>query len=310
MRTKLLMGVILAGALAALVLLFIDFGQRPPHTGERNAGAAENTPSAAPEPGPGTPEPDPAPAHADEDDADGAHAHVHGAEQPPLPGGDIPSPDAILEASNRERAERVLAPRWRTGDQWTVDTYVARIQHPEGGWSARPRRYRYTVTDETRFGDHEVFAVEVVMLSAEGDTPVADFPPETFYVERFSYALVGLERTSRESGKDVKRIERFSPDLPEGVGSSAMFTSVPFDLPPRGIVGELAAYDDAFTALKFSEPDAPRIPEGELVGAGGDIIEVHFSGSDGTPVHQRWSATDPRWPVESVTPTTRSYWRR
>jgi hypothetical protein len=43
-----------------------------------------------------------------------------------------------------------------------------------------------------------------------------------------------------------------------------------------------------------------------MLNAGGDYLEVEFSTSEGV-VRQRWSTTDPRWPVESVTAEARSY---
>ncbi len=313
MRLRFLMAGALIVAVAGLILLFVDF--RAPENPDTQRGSG-NSSAATPET-PGSDSdalalPDAGEPAAEDDvttNAGQGQGHDHGAELPPLPGGDIPSPDAIIEASNRERAPMEVQPRWRTGDVWVVETYVRQIQTPEGNWSRVPRRYRYEVADETRFNDREVFQLKITMLAAEDDTRVEDFPEETFYVDRKSYALVGLERTSREGGKDVLREHSF--DHPSDQGSSSQFTSVPYDMPPRGLFGEVAPYDDAFTALKFSEPGAPRVPEAELVGAGGNIIEVHFNrSSDGGAVHQRWSLADPRWPVETVTANTRSYLRR
>ncbi len=248
-----------------------------------------------------------------------------GADPAPIPGPNDPEPGAapvatdparpdgadVLAASTADGPEQPVQLRWFKGDAWVVEVWLREMQTPQGGWSATPSRFRYRVTDETVFEGIECFEVTVDLLGqagAEGgDEPVGDFRPEVFYVDRESYKLVGVFRHAREGGKWVKRTRRLADDPRPEMGSSAAGTSVPFDLPPAGALGEARSGTDAFTTFRFSEPGAPRPDAASLLGAGGDYTEVSFGSPRGGKVHQRWAAGDRRWPAESVSTRARSY---
>lgn len=53
-----------------------------------------------------------------------------------------------------------LAPRWRAGDEWLVETWYRQVQAPEQGWSG-PALWRFRVEREVSFRDEPCWELVV-----------------------------------------------------------------------------------------------------------------------------------------------------
>lgn len=197
-----------------------------------------------------------------------------------------------------ERAR--VEPRLQAGDEWVVETFYRQMQAPREVWS-NPAPWRFRVEGEVEFRGEACWQIVVT----RADDPGVE--PAVFYVTRATYRLAGAHATVVQQGKKVS-VTYIPGEMALDQGVKVAFSAIPLDLPPLGA--------EAHVLPAGLRPEAPgegrdraRMPAPEdLVGAGGAYLEVTYAHPvDGTPIRQRWSRDDMRWPVESRTNTTWSF---
>ncbi|MHC4829495.1 MAG: hypothetical protein ACYTFT_03940 [Planctomycetota bacterium] len=223
----------------------------------------------------------------------------------------------LLLASGPKRTERVEV-ELNVGESWDVETYYRDMQAGDGNLWSKPIHWRFSVDREDRFQGVDCLVVVVKLLGTDG-TEKRALPPANYYVSRQGYRLVGADLPHQSAGKITKKQLSFGdrPEASAGTeGNAAWGSIIPFELPAYGQEGVvvrgqgLPTLDPAGNPItEHNTGDFPQ--RGELVGAGSEHLEIEFrSPIDKTMIRQRWSKDDMRWPVESVTPTRRSYRRR
>ncbi len=200
-----------------------------------------------------------------------------------------------------------VAPVWREGDEWLVETYYRQMQASEQVWTG-PATFRYRVEREVSYRDRPCY--EIVVSSV--DDAAAD--PAVFYVTRDG-RLAGQQTTVVQQGK--KRVVTDVPEDESSRGPSvirAQYTLAPFTLPPFGAEARVAPAGLAkeLPARRTERSSRARQPKADdLVGSGGTYLDVEFEDpTDKSPITQRWSREDMRWPVVSRTATTVSFRRK
>lgn len=203
----------------------------------------------------------------------------------------------VLASRLPETSQAVaLTPRWQPGDEWLVETWYRQMQAHEESWSG-PALWRFRVEREVSFNDEP--CLELVVTRAD-EPQVA---PVTLWISRAAGRLAGVETTVVQQGKASRSLYTPAPG-DDAAALRAPVTSAPLRLPPLGALATVAPRGQPFDRLPIDTPaDAPA--PAELVGAGGDYLDVEFADPlDGTTVRQRWSPGDLRWPVVSRTETT------
>jgi hypothetical protein len=203
----------------------------------------------------------------------------------------------VLASRLAESSQEVaIAPRWQAGDEWLVETWYRQVQAHDAPWTG-PALWRFRVERETRFEGVDCHEVVVTRADEPGVEPVM------LWISRDRGALIGAETTVAQQGKAQR--QRFTAEDATGA-VRAPLTSAPVRLPPRDARAKVAPRGLPFDHASLSR----ELPEGftppsELVGAGGEYLDIEFNDPlDGTTVRQRWSSADLRWPVVSRTETT------
>ncbi|MFC1705372.1 hypothetical protein ACFL59_00945, partial [Planctomycetota bacterium] len=198
----------------------------------------------------------------------------------------------------------------RTGESWIVETYYRQTQAAAGTLWSNPVYWQFRIDREDAFQRIPCLVFVVTMVNG-AHHPVADHPPQTFYVSKAGYRLVGADLSFKQAGKNKLSTVAYDAGKADGA-NAAQGSIVPFDLPRYGAEG-VVRRGATLPRLEPVDPSAKaRLPQpGQLLGAGGEYLEVEFeSPADGTTVRQRWARSDMRWPAESVTEHRRSYRRK
>lgn len=215
-------------------------------------------------------------------------------------------PGMEVLASRLPQEQAAVAARWSVGDEWTVETWYRQMQAPTEPWTG-PALWRFKVERETAIDGAAVLEVVVT----RGDEPA--WPATIVHVSADLRRVVSTESTVVSQGKERRVVTR-PDDRGAGAALEAELVLAPFTLPPPGAAARVAPAGLPFDRRPFSrvKPAGEPLPAAdELVGAGASYLDLEFpSPKDGTPVLQRWSPDDPRWPVVSRTETTLSFRRR
>jgi hypothetical protein len=240
---------------------------------------------------------------------------------PLAPAGEIAG-EAILErirageagfevlASRLPVRELPVAPAWKEGDEWIVETFYRQMQAPREVWTG-PAPWRFRVERAVSYADRPCWQIVV----SRDDDPA--FEPAAFFMTRDGHRLVAAEVTATVQGKSRRVAWRFDEEAPPDAGTKAPFTIIPLDLPPEGARARVEPPGLAFDreppvpGAAAGAADRARMPPPEsLVGAGGEYLDLSYENPlDRTQVRQRWSRADMRWPVISRTETTWSFRR-